>query len=248
MTISHQVVGEGPPVLLVHAGVCDARMWKFQVEDLRRDHRVITPDLRGYGETPLAAGEHYSDAGDLLELLDELRIDSAAVVGASYGANVVLQAASKAPERFSRLVLISAPVFTVERTSDLLAFGAEEDRLLEAGDVAGATDLNVRTWVGPDADDETRELVRVMQQHAFEVQLAAGDDVVNDDHEVRPDLIRCPVQLITGAHDLAFFHDSAKYLETQLPDVRHTWLDWAGHLPTLERPEETTALIRAALV
>lgn len=247
MTISHRVVGDGPAVLLVHAGVCDARMWQFQVEDLRRDHRVIAPDLRGYGQTPLEAGAHYSDAGDLLDLLDDLGIDRLAVVGASYGANVALQAASRAPERFSRLVLISAPVFTVDKTSDLLAFGAEEDRLLEAGDVAGATDLNVRTWLGPEADTETRELVRVMQQRAFELQLAAGDEVVNEDYEVRPDLIGCPVRLITGAHDLTFFHDSAKHLEAQLPDARPTWLDWAGHLPSLERPVDTTALIRAAL-
>jgi 3-oxoadipate enol-lactonase len=69
MTIHHEVVGDGPTVLLVHAGVADARMWAPQVEDLRRDHRVITVDLRGYGETPLAAGATYSDAGDLLELL-----------------------------------------------------------------------------------------------------------------------------------------------------------------------------------
>jgi pimeloyl-ACP methyl ester carboxylesterase len=222
-------------------------MWGRQVEDLRRDHRVIAPDLRGFGETPLEVAEKYSDAGDLLDLLDELRLESVAVVAASYGANVVLQAASRAPERFSRLVLISPPVFTLERTPDLKAFGADEDRLLEAGDVDGATDLNVRTWLGPEADDEARELLRVMQRHAFDVQLAAGDDVENEDYEVRPELLTMPVRLFSGAHDLQFFRDSAAFLVDSLPAVEHVELAWAGHLPTLERPAEGVDLVREAL-
>ncbi|WP_344115658.1 alpha/beta hydrolase [Kribbella alba] len=247
MTIFHRVVGDGPAVLLVHAGVADGRMWDRQIEDLSRDHRVIAPDLRGFGETPLEVAEKYSDAGDLLDLLDELRLDNVAVVGASYGANVVLQAASRAPERFSRLVLIAPPVFTVERTPDLKAFGAEEDRLLEAGDVDGATEANVRTWLGPEADDEARELLRVMQKRAFEIQLAAGDDVENEDYEVRPELLTMPVKLFTGAHDLQFFRDSAAYLVEALPSVEHVELAWAGHLPTLERPADGIELVRTAL-
>ncbi|GAA1657391.1 alpha/beta hydrolase [Kribbella alba] len=234
-------------MLLVHAGVADGRMWDRQIEDLSRDHRVIAPDLRGFGETPLEVAEKYSDAGDLLDLLDELRLDNVAVVGASYGANVVLQAASRAPERFSRLVLIAPPVFTVERTPDLKAFGAEEDRLLEAGDVDGATEANVRTWLGPEADDEARELLRVMQKRAFEIQLAAGDDVENEDYEVRPELLTMPVKLFTGAHDLQFFRDSAAYLVEALPSVEHVELAWAGHLPTLERPADGIELVRTAL-
>ena len=234
-------------MLLVHAGVADARMWDRQVEDLRRDHRVITLDLPGFGETPLEVGEKYSDAGDLLELLDELGLDGVAVVGASYGANVVLQAASKAPERFSRLVLLAPPVFTLERTPDLRAFGAEEDKLLEAGDVDGATDLNVRTWLGPEADEQAHELLRLMQKRAFDVQLAAGDDVENEDYEIRPELLTMPVKLFSGAHDLQFFHDSAAYLVSALPNVEHVELPWAGHLPTLERPADGVELVRTAL-
>ncbi|MDX6292363.1 MAG: hypothetical protein QOH50_1438 [Kribbellaceae bacterium] len=242
--LHHAVVGDGPAVLLVHAGVCDSRMWARQVEDLRRDHRVITLDLRGYGETPLEAGAKYSDAWDVLELLELLDIDTTAAVAASYGAYVVLQAASKAPGRFSRLVLMSPPVDGVEPTEDFRAFVTEENRLLEAGDVDGATDLNVRTSLGPEADNGARELVRVMQKRAFELQLAAGD-VSNEEYEVGG--ITAPVTLFTGARQLKFFQDCATHLTTQLPDVENTILPWAGHLPSLERPAEATALIRNAL-
>jgi pimeloyl-ACP methyl ester carboxylesterase len=222
-------------------------MWDRQVEDLRTDHQVVTADLRGYGETPLGVAEKYSDAGDLLELLDELGIGTTAVVAASYGANVVLQAASRAPERFSRLVLISPPVDGVEPTEDLRAFWAEENRLLEAGDVDGATALNVRIWLGPEADTEAREFLYVMQKRAFEVQLAAGDDVDNEEYDVTPAAITAPVKLFSGAHDLQFFREGAAHLATQLPDVEYVELPWAGHLPTLERPADGIQLVRKAL-
>ena len=87
-----------------------------------------------------------------------------AAVGASYGGYVVQQAASRQPERFTRLVLICAPTDNVEPTDDLRPVWAEENQLLEAGDVDAATDLMVRSWIGPDADDDARELLRDMQK------------------------------------------------------------------------------------
>jgi pimeloyl-ACP methyl ester carboxylesterase len=243
MTISHAVAGAGPTILLVHAGVADARMWARQVDELAVDHRVITVDLRGYGETPLEAGAKYSDAGDVLALLDELGVDTVEAVGASYGGYVVQQVASRQPERFSRLVLICAPTDGVEPTADIRAVWAEEERLLEAGDVDGATDLMVRSWLGPEADDEARELLRAMQKRAFELQLPAGD-VDNEEYAVEPEKISAPVRLITGAHDFDWFRNCADFLEERLPNVERIDLPWAGHLPTLERPDEALRLIR----
>lgn len=242
MTISHAVVGDGPAVLLVHAGVADARMWARQVDELKADHRVITVDLRGFGETPVEVGAKYSDAGDLLALLDEVGADSVAAVGASYGGYVVQQAASREPERFNRLVLLCAPTDNVVPTDDLRAVWAEENQLVEAGDVDGAADLTVRRWIGPDADDEARELLRAMQRRAYELQIPAGD-VENEEYAVEPEKITAPVRLITGAHDFQFFADCATYLQERLPNAERIDLPWAGHLPTLERPSEALSLI-----
>ncbi|WP_329005860.1 alpha/beta hydrolase [Kribbella sp. NBC_00709] len=242
MTLSHAVAGDGPDLLLVHAGVADARMWARQVEELKASHRVITLDLRGYGETPLEPGAKYSDAGDVLALLDELGADSVTAVGASFGGYVVQQIASRAPERFSRLVLLCAPTDNVQPTDDLRAVWAEENELIEAGDVDGATDLMVRSWIGPDADDEARELLRAMQKRAYELQIPAGD-VDNEEYAVEPEKISAPVRLITGAHDFQFFTDCANYLAERLPTVERIHLPWAGHLPTLERPGQALELI-----
>jgi pimeloyl-ACP methyl ester carboxylesterase len=240
MTISHAVTGDGPDLLLVHAGVADSRMWARQVEELKSSNRVITLDLRGYGETPLAPT--YSDAGDVLALLEELSAKDVTAVGASYGGYVVQQVASRRPELFSRLVLLCAPTDNVQPDDELRALWGEENALLETGDVDGATELTVRRWIGPEADDEARELLRVMQKRAYDVQLAAGD-VDNEEWPVEPEKITAPVRLITGAHDFKFFTDSAEYLADRLPNAQRLHLPWAGHLPTLERPAEALALI-----
>ncbi|TDD28912.1 alpha/beta hydrolase [Kribbella turkmenica] len=243
MTIAHQVVGEGPAMLLVHAGVADARMWTREVAELSKDHRVITMDLRGYGETPLEPAAEYSDAGDVLAVLDGLGVGTVEAVGSSYGGYVVQQIASRQPERFSRLVLICAPTDGVEPTADIRSVWAEEERLLEAGDVDGATDLMVRSWLGPEADDDAKELLNTMQKRAYELQLPAGD-VDNEEYAVEPEKISAPVRLITGAHDFDWFRDCATYLAERLPNVERIDLPWAGHLPTLERPSEALNLIR----
>ena len=118
----------GRQYLLVHAGVAVARMWRRQVDELAQDHRVITVDLRGYGETPLEKAAKYSDGGDVLAVLDELGVDSVEAVRASYGGYVVQQFASRRPERFKRLVLICAPTDGVAPTDDIRAVWAEEGR------------------------------------------------------------------------------------------------------------------------
>jgi len=175
LLLHHTVTGSGPAVLLLHAGVCDSGMWDPQLDVLATDHTVVTPDFRGYGESPHLPGS-YSDAGDVLVLLDHLGIEHVAVVGASFGGGVALQLASVVPQLVTRPVLLSAPADGVEPTADLRAFAEQEGALLEAGDLEAATELTVRTWVGPEASEATRQRVREMQERAFRVQLAAGED------------------------------------------------------------------------
>ncbi|GAA1697642.1 alpha/beta hydrolase [Kribbella yunnanensis] len=228
------------PLLLLHAGVADSRMWQHQVEALSATHQVITPDLRGYGENPVVP--KYSDAGDVLALLDDLGLDQVAAVGASYGGYVLQQAASQQPDRFTRLVLLCAPTDNVEPDAALEALWTEEETLIEAGDLEAATELTVQHWIGPDADDAARDLLRTMQRRAFELQIPAGD-VDKEDYPVTPETLTMPVRLITGAHDYQFFADSATYLMDRLPNAERKDLPWAGHLPTLERPSEALQLI-----
>jgi len=246
MILHHVRHGTGPAVLLLHSTAMDARQWQPQIRELRCDFAVVAPDLRGYGSSPLTS-ERFSHVGDVLRLLDHLSLDRCAVVGSSGGGGVALQVASTVPERVSALVLLCAAADGVEPTADLRAFADRETALLQGGDVAGATDLNVTMWLQPEVDEGTRELFREMQSNAFRLQLAVGDDAHEEDVEVDLARVTCPATVVSGARDVDWFHAVADYLATELPQATRVTLPWAGHLPNLERPAETTQLIRRAI-
>ncbi|MET8540362.1 alpha/beta fold hydrolase [Kitasatospora sp. NPDC004799] len=241
MIISHDVAGSGPAVVLLHSSVCDRRMWDAQWQPLiDAGYRVVRCDFRGFGESPLAQSP-YSDTGDVLALLDHLGIESAALVGASHGGRIALTAAALRPEAVTALALLGAGIPGHQPSDTLRAFGGREDELIEAGDIDGAVELNVDSWLGPDADEETRANVRRMQRHAFDVQMEAT--VGPDREEVDLGRITAPTLAVAGAHDFPDFREIAASLPTLLPNARHQELPWAGHLPSLERPAETTALL-----
>ncbi|MFJ9695444.1 alpha/beta fold hydrolase [Kitasatospora sp. NPDC101183] len=243
MTIPHEVAGEGPAVVLLHSSVCDRRMWDGQWRALvEAGYRVVRLDFRGFGESPMADAP-YSDAGDVLDLLDHLGVGSTALVGASYGGKVALEVAASRPGAVTALALLAAGMPGHAHSAELRAFGAREDELLEAGDVAGAVELNVEAWLGPEAGEEARARVREMQRHAFEVQLAATE-FFRSSPEVDLGRVTARCLAVAGAHDFADFREIAAALSGRIAGpARHLELEWAGHLPGLERPEAVTRLL-----
>ena len=244
--LHHAIEGSGPVVVLLHAGVADLRMWQTQVGVLAADRTVVRCDLPGYGGTAIAPGGDNSDAEDVIALLDELRIERFALVGASYGGYVALQVASTVPERVERMVLLNPAADLVEPDESMRDVWRQEGALVEGGDVAAAADLMVDTFLGPEAGDDQRALVRDMQSRAYELQLAAGDEESRD-LPVSLERILAPVTVVVGDQDLAFFQAIAGALSDGLPNSDLVRLPWAGHLPSLERPDETARLVATAL-
>jgi 3-oxoadipate enol-lactonase len=246
MTLSHDVAGDGPAVVLLHSGVCDRRMWDAQWPALiAAGYRLVRCDFRGFGETPAADGP-CNDAEDVLELLDALGIGRAALIASSYGGRVALEIAARWPDRVSALALLCTALPGHEPTAERHSFNEREEALIEAGDIDGAVELIVDTWLGPDADDAAREAVRQMQRHAFEVQLAA-EEFEPDTAEFDPAAIQAPCLILSGGHDMADFRQIAARLAGLLPDARHAELPWAGHLPSMERPAAVTSLLTGFL-
>ncbi|MGW2090188.1 alpha/beta fold hydrolase [Streptomyces sp. NPDC001880] len=243
MALSYDIAGTGDTVVLLHSSACDRRMWEPQWQDLiDAGYRVVRCDFRGYGETPVPH-QPGNDAEDVLELLDELGIEKAAVVGASYGGRVALEVAARWPERVNTLALLSAGSPLHPSTEELDSFDEQEESLVDADDLDGAVELNVSTWLGPDADEETRELVRVMQRHAYDVQLAAEEEFDPLEVEFEPSAIAARTLIVTGKHDMNYFNDVAQDLADRISDARLVHLPWGGHLPSLERPKEISVLL-----
>ncbi|QAY71043.1 alpha/beta fold hydrolase [Xylanimonas protaetiae] len=256
MLLAHDDTPAGstaPAVVLLHAGVADRRMWDSVTPALRHAYRVVRPDLRGYGDTPLPP-EEYADADDVAALLDHLGVDDAAVVGASLGGRVALELAARHPARVRELVLLCPGLRVPEQTPAAQAFDDAEEALLAAGDIEGVVRLNVTTWLGPDAALSAREALAAMQRHALEVQLAAGEAERADGVgprplrvDVDPARVAVPALVVSGAHDLDHFRAVAAHLAATIPGAEHVELSWAAHLPALERPAAVVSLLLDAL-
>jgi len=219
-------------------------MWEPQWQAFTEGRRAIRCDLRGFGESPLPPGE-FNNSADVHRLLDELEVERATVVGASFGGRVALELAATWPRRVERLILLCAAWEGIEPDDELRSFGDEEECLLEAGDIDGAVELNLRTWLGPEVSAAHRSLVAEMQRLAFELQLEAGDAAAPQFNDVDPATIDAPTLVVSGARDLTHFREVAGALASGIPDAEHRELAWAGHLPSLERPDLIQNLVLA---
>ena len=130
--------GDGPPLLLIHAGIADRRMWDDVMEVFSSRHRVIRYDMQGYGVTPLPDGPfaYTADAAALLEALDAV---PASVVGVSMGAGVAMDLALAHPEVVDRLVLVAAGLGGWDWDETMEAADAAELEALDRGDFDGAS-------------------------------------------------------------------------------------------------------------
>jgi 3-oxoadipate enol-lactonase len=246
VSVHVEVAGRGPAVVLIHAGICDSRMWDPQWGVLTREHRAMRLDLRGYGRSPLEPGP-LCHGQDVLDAMDRHDFPQAALVAASMGGAVALDIALAAPERVGALALLDPALDGFTFSPGLLARWEEEETAIERGDLDRAVELNVRLWVdGPErppgsAPADVRALVTQMQRHAFELQLAAGDGVedrmLSTGMAQRLAEITAPALVLCGEHDVPDFREIAELLARSLPNGRAETVPGAAHLPSMEQPE-----------
>ena len=250
--LAFEVAGTGEPLVLIHAGVADRRMWDPQWSAFAASYRVVRYDLRGYGESlpPIGPLSHYAD---LLGLMEELGIRLAHVVGVSVGAGIAVEAALAKPHAVASLVL-AAPGGALygDATDDLRSFWHDEVEALDRGDLDAAVEVNLRTWVdGPSraadvVDPAIRAFVGSMQRDAFELpewdQEAAPEAELEPPAHARLAEIGCPTLVIVGEADQVATLGAANRL-AEVPDVRLvSWPD-AAHMLSLERPEEFARVV-----
>ncbi|HEX6701604.1 MAG TPA: alpha/beta hydrolase [Gaiellaceae bacterium] len=246
MTIAHSVIGSGPPVLLVHEGVADQRMWRHTIPVLEPDHTVVAVDLRGFGESPNTRGP-FSHVEDVREELDERGIEQATVVGGSLGGRVALELTLVHPDRVERLVLCPPALRDWEWSQTVRDAWAAEEAAYEAGDLDRATEINVELWCdgpnrGPDAvDPAVRDLVRAMQRHAFELPWPdppPEEAALYPPASTRLGEIRVPTLVIVGDEDVEDFQRIAETVADGIPSARRVVIEDAAHVVALERPDE----------
>ena len=200
-----------PRTVLVHAGVLDSGMWDgFELPGELLRHR-LEDDL---AET--VAGR------------------PAALVGSSYGGLVCLDFAARSPELVTALVVLDAPLPDHDWSDPgFIAYAEEEERLLEAGDLEAATDLNLAYWaLGEQHRPALRRSLELDVQEIESVDLAA---------------VRAPALVLVGDDDKPDFRAVAERLARELPDAELHVVEGAGHLPSMERRDAVLELVKPFL-
>ena len=231
--------GQGQPVLLLHAGIADRRMWDGQVAAWSAQCQVVRLDFRGFGETQSGPGRaaHHADA---VAVLDAAGVSEAVVVGASMGGAVAVDLVLTYPDRASGLVLSGSALNGAEFT-DAATFDGWRDAgaAAEAGEFRRAAEIEAAMWV-PNAGDDVQRLVVEMLLPTY--QRDEPDEEPVPDAAERLAEIGAPTLVIVGERDRPDILRFADRLAAEIPSALLT-LPGVGHLPNLEAPEAFNAAV-----
>jgi pimeloyl-ACP methyl ester carboxylesterase len=257
--------GEGTPVILLHGlGATNASMLTT-MWDLGRDHRVIAPDLPGFGDSgkPIRSYDAKFFAEWATALLDELDIERAHFIGNSLGGRVALETAMFAPGRVDRLVLLApSPAFIRRREwVRLIRFLRPEMALLplpiaHTHVVRSTKSMFSKSgrlpdpWYEAAADEFLRIFSTARGRIAFfsaARQIYLEEPYGEDGFWDRLGDIDSPALFIWGERDRLVPAKFAKHVAKALPHSESVVLDDCGHVPQFEHPDETHTLVRKFL-
>jgi 3-oxoadipate enol-lactonase len=215
------------PLLLLHAAGTDPRMYDALRAELGGDYEIVAPLM---GVAP---------ATEALAAIDAPRM---IVAGTSFGGHVALQVATAAPERIAGLVLFAASLLEGEPSPELRAYWAEEERLVEGGDLDAGVELSVGMWIRePAVAGLAAEMFRDGYVHDLALE-AQGEYV-----ELPVDLaaITAPTIAVSGGLDLPDFAAAADRIVAGVAGARREVVADAGHMIPLERPRAAADIVRS---
>jgi len=250
--VAHREVGTGRALVLLHAFPLSSAMWLAQREVLGPLCRVVTPDQRGFGGSPLGDDEPSLDrcADDLAALLDRLGLDRVVLGGLSMGGYVAMAFLRAHPDRVEGLVLAdtkaTADPEPVRERREALARAVVEDGSTVLVDDVLPTLLGPTTLEGrPMVLGRVRGLVTAAPAPAVawaSRAMAARPDSLDLLREVD-----VPALVLVGSEDALSPVSDAEAMVEALPRGRLQVLPGAGHLPAVETPETFTSAVAELL-
>jgi pimeloyl-ACP methyl ester carboxylesterase len=233
------------PVVFLHAGVCDHRMWLDQVDAVSRaGYRAIAYDRRGFGDAA-SPDEPFSHLDDLATVFDALGINAAVLVGCSMGGGLAIDFALAHPER----VLGIMPVGTAVTGGGYTFSGNDEavETKLSEIEERGTTDeqlaADAAVWLdGPRSragrvGGAARELFYDMDRKALTKEPKLSKMVRPASAADRLGAINAPAMLVVGDLDFNYIITRHAELAAAIPGARAVTLQGTAHLPGLERPD-----------
>jgi pimeloyl-ACP methyl ester carboxylesterase len=251
--LAHRLDGSGEPLLLLNGGMMSYGVWEPIAAPLSRSHRVLRCDLRGQllspGEPPASLEGHVEE---VLRLLDALGLERAHVLGTSFGGEVGLLLAARAPERVRSLMVVAVvDRFDASGVAESVRLMAACEEALAGGDRGAPYDVIRETaFSAPWAREHEGELRERRAQVAglpdawFRgVQGIVGLLPQIDLGPVLP-LVSCPTLVVRPGNDAAMPRERTEAVAAAVPGARLAVIEGAGHAAILEAWEEVLALAR----
>lgn len=246
LNIWYERAGQGRPVILLHAFAINGAMWFPQVPALiAAGYKVICVDQRGHGQSsaPHAPYTILQMADDIHQLIAQLKLDRACVVGLSMGGRVAMRLALDHPEDVAALALVSAksePAREIHAELEALAQRAEQ------GEVASV----VEEWYDERyqrlaiyAPDLYRKLKAEWRLKSGKGFICAARAIIEmESMTTRISEICAPTLAVAGALD-STCHPFVAWYERSIPDCRGVIVPEAAHFVNIEQPERFNDLL-----
>ena len=247
--IHYERAGSGMPVVLLHAGIADLRMWDPQSGVFAAHFDVIRFDQRGFGQSDLPA-QRWSPVADLLSIMDQLALKPAHLVGCSMGGGLALDFALDHPERVSRLVLVGTSISGANFGQKYPDLWAEVKAADEAHDLERINHAEMKLFLaGPRRPVERihprlRELFLEMNGTSLKNDFdSAPSDELDPPAIDRLAEVGAPTLVVVGDEDVPPVMDATEVLLQKVKGARKAVIHDAAHLPNLEHPEEFNRIV-----
>ncbi len=238
-----EIKGFGKPLVLIHGGLMDRRMWEEQFEFFSQYFSVIRYDIRGYEKSGQAVGE-FSHVHDLYFLLKCLDISKCYILGLSLGGQIAIDFTLEHPEMVEALIPVSSAItgFPYQDTENL---GPEFNCIIEeaaTGNFVHAADLvsSLPFFVPVEGcNDVILEMKKMIKENLPAWTVSQGNVKWSDPPAAgRLSEIKAPCLVVTGDRDVSDIFRAADALSSNIPEAKKAVIHSAGHHVNMEKPQE----------
>jgi 3-oxoadipate enol-lactonase len=250
--IFYEVLGSGPPVVLLHPFPANHELWKPAAQALVSHYRVILPDLRGHGDSGIGTGPATMEkhAADIARVLDHEEVARAAFVGVSIGGYVLFEFWRKYRARMEALVLCNtkaqsdtpeARASRQQAAAEVIERGTEPFFESMLPKLIGKTTYNTR----PDLVEGALRMMRKMSPE--DVAMVQRGMAERPDSVETLKTVNVPTLVVTGDEDIFTGVPEAELMRRNIPGSQMKVIGRAGHYSPWEQPEDVGKLVRKFL-
>jgi len=243
----YETSGEGPALVLIHAGFLDSRMWDTQFELFSKNYMVIRYDVRGFGKSDVARTK-FSDYKDLRGILDHLGAKTASLVGVSNGGRIASDFAVEYPSMVDHLVLVSPGM------SGYKSSGPQEEKMWEEfdkqmkpqedadreGRAADAVEMDVDAWASAQTPVNRERITQIALdnfhvhvENPWKLQVPPEPRTFQ-----RLSQIRTPTLLIIGDRDVPAQILMVDNIHSHIPGSKKVLIPGADHIVNMSKADE----------